>query len=62
MLFEIIYIFGYRKQMKGILKDVHLNLSIALLLALVILIGGLETSKNIRVCVKCVEQSIIILL
>ncbi len=34
---------------QGILGYIHLNLSIALLLSLIILVGGLELSKDIRV-------------
>ena len=46
----MVHLILYREKMReGVTKDVHLNLSIALLLSLVILLVGLELARNIRV-------------
>ena len=42
--------FHFRKKMnKGPLLYIHLNLSIALLLALLVFVGGIESAKMIKV-------------
>jgi len=40
-----------KKLKKGVLLYVHVNLSAALLLALVIFVGGIETAKSVPVSV-----------
>ena len=47
-----VYAYHYRKTtFKGTHNSIHLNLSIALLLGLVVFVSGIESAKNDRVCI-----------
>ena len=45
------YLFTRKTAFKGTHNKIHLNLSIALLLGLLVFVSGIETAKNDRVCV-----------